>query len=146
MSNIAVLNKVLSVREIEKKDAQKAHHHAIEKFEIVATELYTLLKKKEDAEKQYETWISDVAEINKIKEQLTYIDNLNRQITLLQRKVNDARAEMEKRQEKLTEAHVEVKKFEKVIEHRQTEREEEERKKEQLFMDEISVRQYFDQN
>lgn len=146
MSHIAVLNKVLTVREIEKRDAQKEHHYAIEQFEIVATELYHLLKKKEKAEQQYEKWISDVAEIEKIKEQLTYIDNLNQQIVLLQNRVNKARTEMEKKQEKLTEAHIEVKKFEKVIENRQKEREEEERKKEQSFLDEISVRQYFDQN
>lgn len=146
MSNIAVLNKVLGVREIEKNDAQKEHHNAIEQFETVATELYKLLKRKESAEKQYEQSIGDVTEIEKIKEQLTYIDNLNRQITFVQQKVNEARSNMEEKQVKLTEAHIEVKKFEKVIENRRKEREEEELKQEQMFMDEISVRQYIDQN
>lgn len=146
MSNIVVLNKVLSVRELEKNNAQKAHHRATEKFEVIATQLYNLLKKKENAEKQYGIWISDVAEIDKIKEQLTYIENLNRQISLIQQQVNKARTVMEQKQAKLTEAHVEVKKFEKVIEQRKKEREEKERKKEQLLMDEISVRQYIDQN
>lgn len=146
MSNIAVLNKVLGVREIEKNDAQKEHHYAVEKFEIVATELYKLLKRKEDAEKQYEQEISNITEIEKIKEQLTYIDNLNQQIMRVQKKVNEARSKMEEKQVKLTEAHIEVKKFEKVIENRQKEREAEERKQEQILMDEISVRQYIDQN
>lgn len=146
MSNIAVLNKVLSIREIEKKDAQKAHHLATEKFETAATKLYGVLKKKETAEQQYKTYINGVSEIEKIKEQLAYIDNLKSEIIRLQHQVNHARTEMEQKQVKLTEAHVEVKKFEKVIEHRQKEREDEIRKQEQLFMDEISVRQYIDQN
>lgn len=141
-----MLNKVLGVREIEKNDAQKEHHQATEKFEHVATKLYNILRKKEDAESQYETWIGDVTEIEKIKEHLTYIDNLNQQISLLQHQVNEARTEMEHKQDQLTEAYVEVKKFEKVIEIRQKEREEQKHKQEQLFLDEVSIRQYFNQN
>lgn len=146
MSNIAVLNKVLGVREIEKQDAEKAHQHATEQFEQVATKLYHLLKKKETAEKQYEETTKAGAEIEKIQSLLTYIDNLNNEIIQIQQKVNKARIKMENKQDLLTDAYVEVKKFEKVIETREKERDDWEEKQEQLFMDEVSIRQYFNQN
>lgn len=146
MSNVLVLNKVLGVREAEKQDAEKAHQKATEYFEYVATELYYLLKKKEDAEKYYKQSIKKGFEVEKIQVQLTYIDNLKNEIVSLQQKVNKARKNMENKQAILTDAYVEVKKFEKVIESRKKEIEAWERKQDELFMDEISMRQYYKQN
>src|SRR5699024_7808078 len=100
------LSRVLSVREIEKDQAEKAHLSAKERFENVARQFYTLLQKKERAELQYEQAIANISEIKKIKEQLTYIDQLNRDIVTLQQKVNQARHKMEVKQEKLTAAYI----------------------------------------
>ncbi|WP_430785929.1 flagellar export protein FliJ [Virgibacillus flavescens] len=145
MAEIVALSKILNVREQEKHDAQKKYHRSIEYFEGVATQLYTLLKKKEDAEGAREEYIQHTIPIDKIREQLAYIEMLNKQILQLQQEVKVARSEMEEKQVILTDAHVEVKKFEKIITYRRKEQEEIIQKNEKIFMDEISVQQYLNQ-
>ncbi|WP_404452620.1 flagellar export protein FliJ [Virgibacillus necropolis] len=145
MAKIVALSKILNVRESEKHNAQKAYQQSIEYFEGVATQLYTLLKKKEKAEEVQEDYKQNTIPIDKIREQITYIENLNKQILQLQQEVQSARTEMEAKQVKLTDAHVEVKKFEKIITYRKKELEELRQKNENIFMDEISVQQYLNQ-
>ncbi|MGM8364137.1 flagellar export protein FliJ [Virgibacillus sp. W0181] len=140
------LTTVLQLREKEKENAQIAHHQSQKAFEEIATELYTLLKKKETAEGSYASTLSKSMPIDKIKEQLAYIEALNVKIMRLQDHVNRARKEMEEKQSILTEAYVEVKKFEKVIENRNIEAEKITLKHEQTLMDELSIRQYLSQN
>src|SRR5690625_5200066 len=115
------LSKILNIREKEKKDAQHAHHESIVYFEKIATKLYTFLNKKENAEELYEKDFAKLTSIDKIREQTTYIESLNQQIISMQEQVNKARSEMEVKQLKLTDAHVEVKKYEKIIEFRKHE-------------------------
>lgn len=145
MAEIVALSKILHVREREKHDAQKDYHQSIEYFEGVATQLYTLLKKKEKAEEAHEDYIQNTIPIEKIREQITYIEALNKQIVQLQQEVQAARTEMESRQVKLTDAHVEVKKFEKIITYRKKEQEKIIQRNEKISMDEISVQQYLNQ-
>ncbi|HLR74694.1 MAG TPA: flagellar export protein FliJ [Virgibacillus sp.] len=142
MSHIMTLEKILHVRENEKKNAQKAHHQSIKSFEDVATKLYNLLRKKEAAEDSYESSLQSTTTITEIKQQVLYIEQLNKHIVQLQDQVNQARSMMEKKQQALTHAHVEVKKFEKIIEHRHQERKDIEQKQENASMDEISIQQY----
>lgn len=146
MAETASLKKILNVRESEKEDAQLAHHQSIISFEEVATKLYEMLKKKEDAQLSYENYIKDTVQINKIKEQISYIELLNTQIITLQNKVIKAREKMETKQVKLTDAHVEVKKFEKLIENREEEKEIIAQRLEQQAMDEISIQQFLNHN
>lgn len=143
MAQTEVLSKILHIREQEEKNAQVAHHQSVAFFEKVATQLYQLLRKKEDAEEVYGQSIKNPTSIDQIKEQLNYIDQLNKQIIDLQENVNQARSKMEYKQQKLTNAHVEVKKFEKLIENRKGKQRELEMKNEQNSMDEISNQQYF---
>ncbi|WP_188454388.1 flagellar export protein FliJ [Virgibacillus oceani] len=142
MTGTVALSKILHVRENEKLDAQKAYHHSMELFEEIALQLYNLLRKKEAAEESYEGFLQRSIAIDKIKEQATYIERINKQINVLQASVQKARSEMETRQEELTHAHVEVKKFEKIMEHRRMSREEEIKKIENATMDELSIQQY----
>lgn len=142
MAETAVLTKILHVREQEKKDAQIEQINASDKFEKVATELYTHLKTKEQAESNLEEFMQESSAINKIKEQSLYIQSLNKKIMALQLRVQQARKEMEEKQEILTYAHVEVKKIESMIEKREKEFLENEKKLENALMDEISIRQY----
>ncbi|MBU5466777.1 flagellar export protein FliJ [Virgibacillus sp. MSJ-26] len=144
MSTVA-LGKVLTVREREKVDAQKAYNLSIKSFEDVATRLYTLLKKKEEAEETYEASFHESTSIDMIKQQVEYIENLSYKIASLQEQVQKARSEMEQQHGKLTAAHVEVKKFEKVIETRRKTEEEVEKRREEAFLDEISIQQYLSQ-
>ncbi len=136
------LSKVLNLREQEKKDAQIAYRESMEIFEEVATKLYTILRKKEDAEKSYDAFLADSISLEKIREQMAYIESLNRQIVDLQATVQKARESMESKQLKLTDAHVEVKKFESVIEHRRQAAEELAQKVENESMDAISIQQH----
>lgn len=145
MAEIIALSKVLNVRESEKHDAQIDYHQSIQYFEGVATKLYTLLKKKEKAEEVQEDYKQTTTLIDKIREQISYIESINKQISQLQQEVQAARTEMEAKQVKLTDAHVEVKKFEKIITYRKKEQEELFQKSEKKFMDEISVQQYLNQ-
>ena len=142
MSQIKTLAKVLEVREQEKKDAQLEHHQSIEVFEHIATRLYELLKKKESAESSYERFMHETTPIDQIRDQVQFIEILNKQIIALQKKVTEARTNMEQKQLKLTDAHVEVKKYEKVIELREEKELKVARKLDQAFMDEISTQQF----
>src|SRR5690625_1949390 len=136
------LAKILNIREKEKKDAQLAHYESTVHFEEVAKKLHSLLVEKENVEKSYEKDFGKITSIDKIREQMAYIDYLTQQIVRLQEQVNEARNTMEVKQVKLTDAHVEVKKYEKIIEFRKHEQLKSELRKEQIMMDEVSTQQY----
>ncbi|WP_100010958.1 flagellar export protein FliJ [Lentibacillus sediminis] len=142
MAETAALTKILHVRENEKKDAQMAYHQAMYVFEEIATKLYTLLKKKEKAEESYESYLHTPASLDVIKQQSAYIERLNRQIMDLQQDVLEARSHMESKQHVLKDAHIEVKKFEKIIETRKQSEAEVLKKTEKASMDEISLQQF----
>ncbi|TFJ94666.1 flagellar export protein FliJ [Lentibacillus salicampi] len=142
MAGTAAFSRILHVRENEKKNAQKTYQKSIDIFEEVATQLYSLLRKKETAEQSYEEYLQQTIPIDKIRGQLTYIEKLNHQIVELQRDVQKARNEMDANHERLNNAHVEVKKFEKIMEHRQEKSREMTKKHENESMDNISIQQY----
>ncbi|MFD2628386.1 flagellar export protein FliJ [Oceanobacillus kapialis] len=142
MAETLALSKIWNVREQEKNDAQKAYHKSTEFFEDVATKMFHLLKKKEDAEKSYEEAIQQSITLDKVREQNAYIERLNKQIMAMQNAVQHARNDMEMKQHQLTEAHVEMKKFEKIIEMRQDAEKARQDKMERRTMDEVSIQQY----
>ncbi|MFD2044103.1 flagellar export protein FliJ [Ornithinibacillus salinisoli] len=142
MANMVAINKILNIREKEKKDAQHAYQQSMDDFERIATTLYTLLRKKEVAEQAYEDSLQEATQINSIKDQLEYIEMLNKQISNLQQEVQQARTVMETKQSNLTSAHVEVKKYEKIIEFRHNKNEKEEKRLENFMMDEVSIQQF----
>ena len=142
MSQTVSLTKVLHVRENEKKVAQKAFLNSQEAFEKVATKLYELLKKKEMAEASYDEFIQIMTPLERIKEQIAYIEKLNDAIIHLQREVQFARAQMEQKQQNLTAAYIEVKKFESIIKKRKQQEAERIAKLDKTFMDEISINQF----
>lgn len=142
MAEIVSLKKVLNVRENEKNVAHKDFLKSQDAFEVVATKLYQVLKRKEVAEESYDHFMQTPTSLDKIKEQISYIEKLNTQITLLQRDVQYARSQMDQKQVILNEAYVEVKKFESIIEKRQKLELEKTERMERSFMDEISINQY----
>ncbi|GGJ44069.1 flagellar export protein FliJ [Virgibacillus salexigens] len=142
MAETVVLNKLLHVREREKIAAQKVYQQSIDFFEAIGTQLYELLKKKEAAEASYEASLSDMTTLEKLREQVRYIEELNHHIVRLQEEVNQARNNMESNQEQLTNAHIEMKKFEKLIETREKNEIEIQQRKEKASMDELSIYQF----
>ena len=142
MAGTMALSKILVLRENEKNIAQKAYSQSLDSFEKIAKELYDILRRKEDAEETFENAIQSTAPIDRIKEQAAFIERLNNQISEIQRRLQIARADMEQKQAKLSVAHIEVKKFEKVIEVRQEIQDKNAKRMENAFMDEISMTQY----
>lgn len=137
-----VLDKILDVREGEKQTAQKEQLEARNEFEKVATELYELLKSKELAEQKLLKILTESSSVAEMKNMSLYIQTLVQKIPMLQKEFQLARKKMEEKQGDLTEAHVEVKKIEKMIEHRKLAYKLEEERAEKMLMDEISIRQY----
>lgn len=142
MSNTQSLEKLLSVREKEKNDAQEVYRSSVEYFEEIASKLYHLLKEKETAETSYEKYLGNISPVTTLSLQHDYIERLNKQIWQLQDSVDRARNDMETNQGKLTEAHIEMKKFEKIIEQKQKQYLEKIRYEENKLMDEISATQF----
>jgi len=142
MSETAVLYKVLEVKEQEKQEAQLERVKAVEIFEKIANQLYEQLKEKEDAEEHLNVEMQETFTIEKMINQTQYINNLANKIINLQFHVQQARSKMEIAQDQLNEAHIEVKKIEKMIEIREGELEAEARTVEATLMDEMSIRQY----
>ncbi|HLR73408.1 MAG TPA: flagellar export protein FliJ [Pseudogracilibacillus sp.] len=142
MSETAVLYKVLEVKEQEKQEAQLERVKAVEKFEHIANQLYEQLKEKEDAEEHLNVEMKATFTIDKMINQTQYINILANKIINLQFHVQQARNKMETAQDQLNEAHIEVKKIEKMIEIREDALEAEARTVEATMMDEMSIKQY----
>lgn len=142
MNNTVTLKKIYDLRNEEKNRALLEKKEAVDHFEKVATQLYTKLKAKENAELELDDMYEQSAIIMKIRKQTIYIDALNQKINALQRKVQIARNNMEKKQYIVTEKHVELKKIEKMIEKREAEAKKAAETAEMKQMDEISLGRY----
>jgi flagellar FliJ protein len=142
MTEPIVLSKILRIREQEKMDAQKAYQQSMSFFEDIAGRLYSMLKKKEKAEIFYERNLQESVSVEIAREQSAYIECLNKQIIQLQTEVNAARNKMNSKQIKLTDAHIEVKKFEQIINNRIQEKNLALRRYENELMDDVSIQQY----
>ncbi|HLR22199.1 MAG TPA: flagellar export protein FliJ [Pseudogracilibacillus sp.] len=142
MADTAVLEKILHVKEKEKDAAQLDKTEAVNRFEEIASRLYEELKRKENAESELDVVMKAKATITMIKEQSRYISLMKEKINTLQNNVQKARIEMEQKQNALTEAHIEVKKIERLIALREQEQKELLQKQEMAFMDEISMLQF----
>ena len=113
--------KILTIKEKEKRDALSKYNAALKTFEEVAEKLYKLLKKKEDLlEFQQEKLLSHC-----------------------QQEVIEARYKMNVLQEVLLERNIEVKKYEKMKENEFLKFLDVIKEAENKQMDEISIRQFF---
>lgn len=143
MTDIKAFNRILSYQERLKNEAQLNYQEAVQRFEQVATHLYNLLRKKEQVEKEYTFYLQSSGTVTTLATHNAYIEQIKRQIQEVQKEVDQERTKMDKKQEKLTEAHIEVKKFEKIIEKKKLKRMTTELYKDSQEMDEISNRQSF---
>lgn len=142
MSSIPALKKILDLRSEEKNQALLEQKEAIDQFEKVAKQLYRQLKAKEKAESNLYEMHEGSLVISQIREQTNYIEALNKKINLLEKEVQKARFNMEAKQDKVTEKHVEFKKIEKMIENREEKLKEQVKKEALAELDEISLNRY----
>ncbi|QFF98534.1 flagellar export protein FliJ [Psychrobacillus glaciei] len=130
--------KVLTVREQEKTETEMAYKEAVMAFEKVATELYTLLKKKEDTTDDQNNHLIQGLSINHIHHYANYIEGLQKRIDKLQKEVIQARSKMHWFEERLLEKSLEVRKFEKIKEKDYELFQQEQQRLETIQLDEIS--------
>lgn len=143
MATIKAFNKILNHQERLKDQALLAHQAAVNEFEISAEKLYSLLKKKEQVEAEYNYYLSSTGTVTTLATHYAFIERIKEKIVHVQIDVNQKRAVMDKKQQALTEEHIEVKKFEKIIEKKHQKEIDKVNYTEKQTMDEISNRQYF---
>lgn len=131
--------KVLNYREQEKVDTEMEFKKSVESFEVVANELYELLKRKEDATEKHQLKLEKGFFITEIHQFAHYIESLEKQIDTLQQAVIKARSKMNWYEEKLLEKSIEVKKFEKMKEKDQEHYRTEMEQTEASLLDELST-------
>ncbi|WP_053219667.1 flagellar export protein FliJ [Virgibacillus senegalensis] len=142
MANAKTLEKLLDLRDREKQTAQKDYQLSVERFEDVASQMYFLLKKKEDAEAAYRQEVSASVSISVLSSHSDYIAKLKAKIESLQTAVGNARKEMEAKQDTLSAAYIETKKFERMIERNKEKQHAVLKAEESKQMDEISTVQF----
>ncbi|WP_153123695.1 flagellar export protein FliJ [Peribacillus tepidiphilus] len=134
--------KILTLKEKEKKDAYARYSEALKAFEEVAEKLYRLLKKKEDLlALQQEKLISGLS-VQEIRHQQVFLDNLEKIIEHYQKEVIQARNKLNLFQNILHEKNMEVKKYEKMQEKDFNRFLEIIKVHENKLMDEISIQQF----
>lgn len=104
--------KVLNLREQERQQTEIAYKEAVDAFEKVATQLYQLLKKKEDLISYQNERLKEGLTIDEIHHNAKFIESLEHAIDDVQLKVKKARAKMQWYEQKLLEKNLEVRKFE----------------------------------
>lgn len=136
------LQKLLDLKSNEKQQKEMAYNEAQKKFEEKATELYHLLKRKEDLEETYAQRMLEGISINQIQEQQIMLGRLKIEINLRMKETDVAREVMHKRQEDLVSSALEVKKYERMKEIKQEDYVLEQKRLETKAMDEISLQIY----
>ncbi len=130
---------VLTFRELEKTETETEFKHSVEAFEVVATELYELLKKKEETLDEQQERMAAGFSIDRVHHYARFIGSLEKKIDEVQQKVVQARSKMNWYEEKLLEKTLEVRKFEKMKEKDREQYEVEMEYREAERLDELST-------
>lgn len=134
--------KILTVREKEKADAQAKYGEAVNKFEEIANKLYKLLKKKEDLLQYQQEKMLEGLSVNELRQHQVFLDNVEKTIAHCQQQVIAARQRMEAYQAVLIERNIEVKKYEKIKEKQFERHMEASKAEESIQMDDISIQTF----
>ncbi|MFJ7824953.1 flagellar export protein FliJ [Psychrobacillus sp. NPDC096623] len=130
--------KVLTIREQEKSETELAYKESVSAFEKVASELYNLLKKKEDTVDNQNNLLTSGLSVDSIHHYSNYIVGLQKRIDIVQKEVIQARSKMNWMEERLLEKSLEVRKFEKIQEKDHEQFQQEQQRLETIQLDEIS--------
>lgn len=145
LKSIQAFTKILNHYDRLKSQALIVHQEAVNDFERSAEKLYALLKQKEVVEREFNANLSTTQMVMTLSNHHRFLEQIHHKIKFIQMEVNQKRAVMEKKKEKLTEAHVEVKKYEKLIENKQKIKAELVKYYDNQAMDEIAMRQFYKQ-
>lgn len=142
MSFQFTLQKVMELREREKNNVQSEYQEAMTSFETIATELYEMLKRKEELEDNAREQIEKGTSIYALQQNQSKLLRLQQEVLVQQRSTQLAREKMNRKQQDLMNRSIEFKKYEKMKQIRQEQFEQEEKRLELLQMDELSIRLY----
>ena len=142
MGSIAQFEKILTIRTTEKDIAMKEYQESVEDFETVALELYNLLKEKEEIEEELNNKFHSQVTVHEIQHYQNYLEMLEKQILVVNQKVQQAREKMEFKKQKLSDSYIEMKKFERIVDIKKREFLEHIAKLENDQMNEISIQQF----
>ncbi|WP_078576311.1 flagellar export protein FliJ [Salipaludibacillus agaradhaerens] len=142
MSFKFALQKVLEVKDFEKTDAERAYTESVEEFEGVATQLYELLKKKEEIVEETEKKLLRGLAISSIQLNEQNVSFLQTEINKLQLSTQKARQNMNEKEKYLLFKTVDLKKYEKMKKIKQAQYLENEKREELKFLDEVSIQQF----
>lgn len=107
---------VLTYRELEKTETEIEYKKSVEAFELSATELYELLKKKEETIEEQAERMKTGFIIEDMHHYSRFIASLEKTIMEVQQTVMQSRSKMNWYEDKLLERTLEVRKFEKMKE------------------------------
>jgi flagellar protein FliJ len=110
------MEKVLSVKQKEKESIELELGEAVQAFESIAEEVYSLLKRKEDIENLSNQQFQQRIFVNDLQNTQRFILSMANKIKELQPVLQRARERMQVIQQKLLQQTIEVKKYEKLKE------------------------------
>ncbi|MCM3732167.1 flagellar export protein FliJ [Fictibacillus nanhaiensis] len=110
------MEKVLSVKQKEKESIELELGEAVQAFESIAEEVYSLLKRKEDIENLSNQQFQQRIFVNDLQNTQRFILSMANKIKELQPVLQRAREQMQVIQQKLLQQTIEVKKYEKLKE------------------------------
>ncbi len=110
------MEKVLSVKQKEKESIEQELGDAVQAFESIAEEIYSLLKRKEDIENQSNYTFQQRIVVNDLQNSQRFLLSMTNKIKELQPLLQRARERMQVIQQRLLQQTIEVKKYEKLKE------------------------------
>jgi len=110
------MEKVLSVKQKEKETIEQELGEAVQAFESIAEEIYSLLKRKEDIENLSNHHYQQKMIVNDLQNTQRFLLSMTNKIKELQPVLQRARERMQIIQQKLLQQTIEVKKYEKLKE------------------------------
>ena len=134
--------KILTVREKEKADAQAKYGEAVNKFEEIANKLYKLLKEKEELLQYQQEKMLEGLSVIELRQHQVFLGNVEKTIAHCQQQVIVARQRMEAYQAVLIERNIEVKKYEKIKEKQYKRYVEASKVEESIQMNDISIQTF----
>jgi flagellar protein FliJ len=110
------MEKVLSFKQKEKESIELELGEAVQAFESIAEEIYSLLKRKEDIENLSNQQFQQRIVVNDLQNTQRFLLSMSNKIKELQPVLQRARERMQVIQQKLLQQTIEVKKYEKLKE------------------------------
>lgn len=132
----------MELRKREKEQKEQEYQQSVQQFERMATDLYELLRQKEQMEEMYKQNMNQGILVHQLQQNEKIIFQIQEKIQDIQKKTDRARDLMYKKENEMSDASIEWKKYEKVKEWEKQAYDRSLKHEEEKVMDEISTRKY----